>query len=484
MKGKQPGEFKSIDGKTCSIVGNHFVLDEGFDSNKRIRITSTSFRALENNVTVYIYHTNEPFMGGMKSPEEYDEIGSVLANKYVAILRTFPDIEQVVLEMNKFIQDIRQLAELTALDGFRLLKPSLHKCLQTKWQYFVKVILMRLNLDQINSSRQQHGYSQLSTDFSSRLTPQHIEQVVESYLLKTMSGDITAWLKLSMKAEQEVFMASLRLFAQVSLGQIITEESFRADQSAAIDLLVSMHTQTSSPVDKLLIMKDVVSMIQETVALHLNRKSAKLRGDRSSKKKEVGSEKAAQEADLHSLENIEFATDDLVSVLIWVLLVALLREPDLYIDFYFARQYHFTTAATSPIAFSTCHFEVALHYLGEASNAQSLLSANKIANAVQAANDSAEVKIDEESIENQRTKQLLQNEVDSGNSFETVSFDAADEIKQQTSPIPNLQHEMSQAIEGYGDKPSVEEGHLQQRSEVDDESVFASASSIGVRETR
>lgn len=357
----QPGDFKTMNGKLCSIVGHYIVLGEGFPYSRRIRIMNTSVRNLDGGQSITVYHTNQPFVGGLKSPEDYDEISSVLVNKYIAAIVTFPCMEGVINEMDDFIQDMNQLAKLTKHEGYNQLQPSVRHCLIAKWKYFSQLIYSRLpSLHDSHSHRhdQQQQPSTLSHEKAS-LSMRQIEQIVESYLFKGLGQNLWQWLHMREAHRQEQFIQSIECLAEITQQDLEIAEFFQTDQTEAIQLLLTMPQRTITPTDKLLFMKEVVLAIQETIDRNLQELRNLLEKEDCSVERDLALEK---------LDEADFATDDLIPILIWVLLQAFRREPDIFVDFLFARQFHFVQASTSPIAFTTCHYDVALQWLSQPTN--------------------------------------------------------------------------------------------------------------------
>lgn len=347
-----PGDFKTINGKLCSIAGQYLILGDGFIQSRRIRILNTSVRTVDGGRTVTIYHINQPFTGGLRSPEDYDEISSVLVSKYMAAISTFPNMEVIINEMDDFVYDLHQLATLTQHQGFSQLQPSLRHCLFHKWKQFSALLHSRL-------SATAHGGSH----HQGQLTLPQVEQIVESYLHKSIGPDILIWFKQQESQSIKEFISNIQQLRKITQKEMDIPPLFQAQQAEAIHLLVTMPQRTITPTDKLLFMKEVVMAIQETVEHHLQSLRDALAQEDSTNETNVD-----RELRLRQLEDVEFATDDLVPILILVLLQALLQKPDIYVELLFARQYHFVQATTSPIAFTTCHYDVALQWLSNPCN--------------------------------------------------------------------------------------------------------------------
>lgn len=360
MPDTNPGEYKTINGKFCAISGHHLLLGDGFPQMRRIRILSTSHRAVDSGASVTIFHTTQPFTGGMRIPEDYDEISSVLVNKYVAALSTFPNMEAVINEVDDFVDDMHQLAQLTKYQGYDQLQPSLRHCLMAKWKYFSHLIASRLP----NSSDQANAGS------GTQLSLQQIEQIVESYIFKGLGQDVSQWLHNKNANLQQEFLSNIEQLSDISQQDLDISEMFQTSQAEAIQLLLTMPQRAITPSDKLLFMKEVVMAIQETIDRHLQ-------GVRIALLSEEGRSEKEREAAVAKLDEVDFATDDLIPILIWVLIQAFRRQPDVYIDLLFAKQFHFVQAATSPIAFTTCHYDVAMEWLSNPKNFPMCRSSNK-----------------------------------------------------------------------------------------------------------
>lgn len=351
------GEYKSLNGNICSITGSNIVLGEGYEEvGKKIRILFTSYRNAESNAAVTIYHTNQPCIGGVRAPEDYDEINSLMVNKYLAALRSYPNMECVIREMDEFLDDLLQLAKLTDLKGLDMLQPSLSGCIHNKWKSFTQAIVAR------------NGAVSQNLEMADKLSGAHIGQIVETYLLKRLSIDIRAWMKNKFAEKLHYFQVGVvKKMAGVRQGSFGVRQEFQFDQSAAITLLTDNMPTASAPVDKLLIMKQAVQQIQETVAIGIqSRLTQQSRQEQQLLQKlEVMSQ----------LEDIEFSSDDLFSILLWVIIQASQKAyyEDLFLDIIYCREFHFGSSSTSPIAYWTCHFEVALEWFANVDNVENVL---------------------------------------------------------------------------------------------------------------
>lgn len=368
IRGRMPGEFKSINGYTVMLLGNYFILENngsgpvnvGPESERRIRILHTTSRVFPypsssaaslssggsgsyNSMT--IYHTNQQLFGGIKSPEEYDEIGSHLVLKYIATLKSFPNIEMVIKEMDDFCNDLVLLGNMTALEGYDKIRPSLAGSLQEKWQNFTQSMVNRMVSLKTNQQVMVN------------LTPYHIGQIVETYLFRAIAGCVYAYIAKGLHTENLRFHQRLLSIRRVRQADLEIRQEVQTNQQEAVYKLASLG-RAVTPVDKLLVMKRVVRMIydsvNENVRVLFRNSSALTPKDR--------------EQMIDEIADIEFATDELVLVLIWVIIQCSELYDSIYVDLQYVKDFHFASSSKSPIAYTMCHFEVAIAYLTNEEN--------------------------------------------------------------------------------------------------------------------
>ena len=115
--------------------------------------------------------------------------------------------------------------------------------------------------------------------------------------------------------------------------------------------------QRVMPVDKLLVMKRTILIIRESV----NKLFQHCEEQSSPEQNGNGAINCADE--------VEFATDDLISILIAVIVKACCGQQygdekvQLIVDLVYCKEYHFCASAKSSNAFAECHFEVCVNWI-------------------------------------------------------------------------------------------------------------------------
>jgi hypothetical protein len=93
-----------------------------------------------DSVHACIGRLSRPLVGGIKAPEESDEVDADSARKYVTILRSYPEVETIFKEMDAFIAEVNFVGE-NSEDGFKRILPSLEGCVLAQWQTSVEKLV-------------------------------------------------------------------------------------------------------------------------------------------------------------------------------------------------------------------------------------------------------------------------------------------------------------------------------------------------------
>jgi hypothetical protein len=321
---RSSGEFKTVRGENVSFSGNELLCGAGFTERREVKVLSICQIADVNGKVATVFRINRPFIGGVVAPDDSDEVSLQSMFKYVAVLRSFPEVESSFILLDDYIKEINFVGSKST-DGFSRIQPSLAASLQLQWQRATN------KLSKVNALIVALG---TGPDATKRL----IGQIVESYLMHAVSATVYPWVCMH-RAEQDKeifeFMESLQYHTQSDLG--ISPE-FQCCQAEAVKELNTLQT-AETPVDKLLILKKTVRQIRARIDKNVQRKFLN--------------------------EEIELATDDIVLVIIWVLLQLFVTQGqacNFPSELSFASNYHFNTSSKSELGFTLCHFLVAMDW--------------------------------------------------------------------------------------------------------------------------
>lgn len=318
------GEFKSANGKLLSLFGTSFLLGHGFkNEGSSIRIIESFSKKKEGKI-IEGYYIHNQFEGGIIVPEEYEEIGSSLVFKYLAVIKTTPDVERLFQKIDKYSYDMIKIGDLTLNKGYSEIKPTIDLSINRNLIVFHSELIVLM--EKVKPRRVLFSDIQLS-------------QLLETYVFKKIIKNIYPWLENELLEQNHSFLHKIELLSNISKEDIGIMPIFRTiDFSSVVNYLETIRN-ACSPIDKLLIMKRCITLIHEEVNRYCLHSSQENAGD------------------------IEFATDDLISILILVFILCTKRYKNLYIDIYFCKRFHYFHLPTSSLVITMCHFEVALNWI-------------------------------------------------------------------------------------------------------------------------
>ena len=312
------------------------------------------------------------------------------AAQEMALLRSFPTLEPCLAALDKFVRDTNLLASLPKtvpenpaaahtdpqvratpsqpLSQLSRVQPSLRQACYISIMQSVNALHGCLVGSSASNSNTRNSGS--SSDRSRRRDIEYsipqLQQLVETFAMGGVSDGVQEWLRGVAVADRlfparTLFLTRLHSGGQQAAG---VPACFCCDQQQAVDEL-NLVQYSKSPVDKMLRFAAVVAAVEEAVEKHLS--------DSSSEK--------------------EFATDDLILVLVWVVSCVCASSSSssssvlssssklkqytsqqLTADVQFCVDYHFPlevpdahlhASASGREELCLCHFRVAENYLQE-----------------------------------------------------------------------------------------------------------------------
>eukprot|EP01034_Spumella_vulgaris_P022474 gene22474-28602_t len=260
--------------------------------------------------------------------------------KYVAALRSYPELEAVFGSLDEYIREVKVLGKMSGLEGFSKIKPSLSAALKLQWQKTCERI-------------RRTGALVTTLGGGNAETAQlQIGQILESYIMHGLVEVIYPWLCRRVDGSSidsrfkltniHAVMEALCACTQSDLG--IAPE-FQAPQIDAVRELCTL-SDAHTPVDKMLVLKRTTALVREAVDRNASRKFS------------------AQ----WSSGELDFATDDLVLLLIWVIVQAFPWHRLLVVDLLYCSEFHFNSLSRSQLGYNLCHFEVAMAWFTDRSS--------------------------------------------------------------------------------------------------------------------
>eukprot|EP01041_Mallomonas_annulata_P006997 gene6997-14229_t len=329
--GRTANEFLTCKGQTIQITEGEIVCVKGFSEIRRVRIIDMVHIIAGNNDHILMYRISRPLIGGIHAPEEPDDITYANMNKYIAILKSYPETEQYFSEFEGFIEHLQFLYNQSKLSNFKIFcqHHSLHSLtiiMKQQWEYITSKLSSSIAL------AVGIGYN----NESSRI---YMGQIFESYLMSSVYDFLNSFINIQYEEENisiSKFIKSLKYHSQMDFD---IKPELQCPQYDAIEYLKQIK-KSKTPVDKMIIIKKTTSLIQERVIKNI-KNIFPLHDENST--------------------GIEFATDDLILIIIWVIIQCgdeihnTIAADIRYID-----EYHFVNSSCTSIGFSFCHFQIAL----------------------------------------------------------------------------------------------------------------------------
>jgi hypothetical protein len=353
--------FRNLVGESVKLVGNYLILEDS-QYRKRVKVMHMDKRhLLTDGPSVNIFYINRPFRGGIHAPENFDDIGSLLINRYVAALRCYPVMEDIFYKLDKYLKDLKALGELTNGDGYHRIRPCLSNALRRLWEQFTAALIKAAWAIGIHNELSTKGSSvnpTLSTESFglNQFSDEHLGQIIETHIFKYCGSYVYMYISSIYYEESMQFFKKVDLLRNASFEEYGIKPCFAIYQEAAVDMLKSIRFAVT-PVDKLLVMKQTVQLIHDTVNQHL-----------------------LSETPNADSSDYEFATDDLISILLHVIIAAccacgnhntttMHRDHseqlmvNLIADLHYCKDFHFAVSSKSANSFVECHFEVCVDWI-------------------------------------------------------------------------------------------------------------------------
>lgn len=313
------GEFVTLSGTAVHLSGSaELVFTYVPHSNSRsVRILRTSSVLLQNS-EVTLWHTDKPFIGGLPCGRHTRLLS---AYNTVAMLRSTSRNEAIFSDVDRFVQDITLLHKTRLADGvhaFSLANPPLQLCVEAVYGTAVAAL---------DSAEVQSGVDAFQ-----------VEEACEEYLMSGIGALVHAWIlherACTLQVEDAQFLHLLADIKATGWRRLDVIPGLQCAQPAAI-VEIRQLPSAVTPMAKLAVMRRVVSRIEDTVNT-----SIKENGD----------------SDI-----IEFATDDLIQVLSFVIAHAAPQYQTLAADVRYIKEYHFASSSAHALQdeLFLCHFEAA-----------------------------------------------------------------------------------------------------------------------------
>ena len=393
------GEFETLSGRKVVITGAEIIAGDGFPKrvvariigSDKIKFTPEKSSKKDgdvDNLNLSVYFLTRPLEGGVEAPSSVDDIDHASVLQTIAMIRSAPETESLF----DALQDAVALARLD-IQGIAPGQdvPQIEEYLQQQCEAVADAIVsssLYLGYEDKSSSSGRGSSSssgsgsgrRVSDGARGRIPRRHVLQVLESWTMEQLHDDVLPALAASAAVRGEVEKLS-RVFGALAgstMEDFKIKPTFRCNLNPAVAALGLLRS-AATPLEKLHCLRDTSLTLQRCVERHL-------------------------EAQGTDLADVEYATDDILDMLLWVLVTGNgeHRTCDMPAHLAYITRFHFAAEnelVTSRLGYYLANFEQALGYF--IVNAEELL-ANPPRRQVQAAAAAAAGRGDEDSSDDLR----------------------------------------------------------------------------------
>lgn len=326
-----PGQYASLSGQYVEIVGNELVSKaHGSLPSRRVLILTvevvedpSTFLGLPVTQTpvktITLIHTSRPLVGGLEL-DGSEELNHATLGKYVAALRSLPEMEVAFNQADLFAKELVVLG-IRMPDAMRNIKPSLSACVRGQWSQCLRAVPRDCGF-----GTDVHEQREL------------ISQVLESYINERIHVITYPCVVQQCKDINDIFCDLLQELRYRSHADFGIQEDFQCPMTETVTAIRHLSVEVT-PIGKLLRMKEAVTAVHSAVQHHINSHSLDEEGE------------------------LQLATDDVVMCLVFAIVSAYPQSGSLLTDLTFIKSFHVCDTSASPLGFALNTFEVALDWL-------------------------------------------------------------------------------------------------------------------------
>jgi hypothetical protein len=321
------GEYKTLRNERVSMEGTELVCGAGFVEPRRVKVQNVEqVEDPVTNISFVVFIISRPLSGGLLAPEEADHMTIQMMFKYMAFIRSFPDAEVILAELDAFLKNVNFVG-MQHVDNLSRITPSLRHSLHSHWSKVVTRLSRCGGAGGIGSM----GFGSDST--SSLL---FLSQVIESYMMHTIGGVVMQWMNSVCSNISHNVRNAIQRLKLLTIADYGIHPEFQCYFADAISLLCAV-SHVYTPSEKMIALQAVVTSVRSTI------------------------DKNAA-SNFPNLEP-ELATDDLVMILVYIIVQAYPEYRDIVSDVRYATEFHFLSSAKSQLGYTLCHFQVAMTWL-------------------------------------------------------------------------------------------------------------------------
>jgi len=357
------GEFMTLSGRLVVISGSDIVTGEGFPEyvsariigSDRVRYVPPASAAAAlppggGDLFLSIYFITRPLEGGVEAPSSVDDLDHASVLQTVAMLRALPETEPV-------FNSLRDMVTLTRMDLQQLppgveVPPSVSELLLSQCESAAEALVSSSFYagGGVAAGRGTPPLPSSASPFApssalalARAPRRHLLQVLESWCMEQLHDELLPRLAAApgVRNDCEALRAVFRGLAGSTPEDFKVKASFRCSLAPAVAALGLLHT-AATPLEKLHCLRGASLTLQRCVERHLE---------------SVGA----------NLADVEFATDDMLDGLLWVLVAGASEQATYELPAHLAyiQRFHFaaeTELVMSRLGYYLANFEQALGY--------------------------------------------------------------------------------------------------------------------------
>ena len=317
-----PGIFETLNGRRVVILGNKVTTKRGFPTPCTARVLYT--HQGEEEGSFHVLFLNKPLEGGLDAPGESDELTPDMINKFMALLRARSELEDVLTSLDRFSRSIQNICKARRTHS---VKPCLRDCVRNAVCRTSNVIVASFDRDAATRSE---------------IFALRIQQTLECYAMRQLHDDIFALVRRDVADDDLELSRAIEAHSSVDKRTLGVAEEFDCSTIEAETKLRSLAT-CRTPLEQAQCIAATSRLIKSSVESHY---------------------RAAMQRDPQASYR-EFATDDLLCIIIYVL-TRCGNAHTLFACFEYIERYHFSSITTTAIGFHVSHFQVAAEWLVDA----------------------------------------------------------------------------------------------------------------------
>lgn len=278
---------------------------------------------------LHILFMNKPLEGGLDAPGESDEMTPDMINKFMALFRAHSEFEDVLSGLDRFT---RSIGDICASGKAPAVRPSLRDCVKNAVCRTASVIVDSFN----RSTSPRSSAMRRNEGFELR-----VQQTLESHVLRRLHEPIFKICRDTVAEEDRKLSNAIEMHRRTDKRTFGIEAEFDCSTAAAEAKFRSIRS-CRTPLEQAQCIAETSRLIKSAVETHY-------RGVMDARPK---------------ARYKEFATDDLLCIIIYVL-SRCGNAHRLSACFNYIEEYHFASITTTAIGFHVAHFQVAAEWLIE-----------------------------------------------------------------------------------------------------------------------